>query len=136
MLKYVTCDEKSSDDENQKAQQDQFEPLFDEYTHRLPEQVREPGFERKRRTSRDDGQQHKQPEIVAGKSGGDGGELVGDGGHALDQDDGGAPFRVGGAERIQSVAVAVGLNQPMADRIVEKRADRIAQQSAENREEG
>src|SRR5271156_4110843 len=45
--------------------------------------------------SRDDRAQHEQPDIVAGKAGGDGHELEGNRRQALADDDPGAPRRVG-----------------------------------------
>ena len=72
-------------------------------------------------------------EVVAGKTGGNGHDLIGDRRHALDQDDPGAPFRVSGAERRDPLAIAIGRDQPMADGVVEQRADGIAHEAAEHR---
>src|SRR5664279_1477318 len=68
--------------------------------------------------------QHEQPDVKAGKPRGDGYELVGNRRQPLADDDQGAPFGVGGAERLDLAAETVKFDQPMSDRIVEQRPDR------------
>ncbi len=68
----------------------------------------------------------RRTEIVVGEAGRDRDDLVGDRRQALEQDDPGAVFGIGGAKRLDLVAVAVKLDQPLADRVVEQRADGIS----------
>jgi hypothetical protein len=50
------------------------------------------------------------------------------------QDDQTSVLRISGAERLHLVAIAVKMNEPGADGVVEHRADEIAEQAAgENR---
>src|SRR3989304_7866525 len=78
-------------------------------------------------------QDDEQQEVVAGKSGGDGDDLVRDGRDALEQDDPGAPMRIGLAKGLDLVAVAVKLDQPAADRVVEVGADGLAEDATGDR---
>ena len=63
--------------------------------------------------ARDDRQHDEQAEVEAGKPRSDGHDLVGDRGQPLEQDDPGAVMRIGGAERLDLVAVAVEPDQPL-----------------------
>ena len=84
----------------------------------------------------DERQPDEHPEIIAGEARGDRDDFVGDRRQALEQDDPGPPLRVGGAERLDLVAIAVELDQPVPDGIVEQRADRIAEHASGDRREG
>src|SRR5262245_25492645 len=95
--------------------------------------VQEKRQHKKSSTAGDDRKQSKQPKVVAGKSGCNCHDLVGDRGQTLEQDDPGAPLGVSLTKRLDLVAVAIELDQPGAYGIVEKRPDGIAEQSARNR---
>src|SRR4051795_8511427 len=83
--------------------------------------------------TRDDRAQDEEPDIVAGKAGRDGHELIGDRREALEQDDHGAPFGIGGAEGVDLAAEAIDFDQPMADRVEEQRTDSVAQKATQHR---
>ena len=99
---------------------DQSQPLLDEVADRLAVDAQQLGLEEEARAAGDDRQQHEHEEVVAGEARGDGHDLEGDRRQALDQDDPGAPFGVGRAERLDALAIAIGRDQPMADRVVEE----------------
>src|SRR5437764_1075146 len=72
---------------------------------------------------RNDRQQHKQPDVIVGEARGDGDQLVGDRRQALEQYDPRAVFGIAGTKRLDLVAIAVKLDQPVPERIVQQRAD-------------
>ena len=119
-----------------KLGRDQGQPLLDEVADRLTIDAQQLGLEEEARAAGDDRQQHEHEEVVAGEARGDGDDLEGDRGQALDQDDPGAPFGVGRAEGFDPFAIAIGRDQPMADRVVEERADGIAEHAAKHRGDG
>src|SRR5579872_142340 len=83
--------------------------------------------------ARNDRKDDKQPEIVPGKARRDCDNLVGDRREPLEQNDPGAPLRISGAKGLDLVAIAVEMNEPGAERVIQQRADRIAENAAGNR---
>src|SRR5258706_3916341 len=74
---------------------------------------------------------YEQPDIVIGKTRGNGDKLVGYRRQALQQDDPRAIFGIAGAEGLDLAAKTVKLDQPVPDGIIEYRADGIAENVAQ-----
>src|ERR1700704_3511759 len=129
-------DEEAADQHRQEASGDERQPLLDEIADRLAIITQALGLEEEAGAARDDGKHEEGQKVIAGKARGDGHNLVGDGRHALDQDDPGAPFGVGRAKGVDALAIAIDRDQPMADRVVEQRADGVADEAAEHRGDG
>ena len=111
----------------------QAEPLFQFAPDQVAVAVEQDGDHEEAPAARDDRAQDEQPDIVAGKARGDGHELVGDRRQPLQQDDHRAPFGIGGAEGLDLVAETVEIDEPVPDRIVEQRADRVSEHAAGHR---
>src|SRR5450759_3296717 len=112
-----------ADDDHAGAQQNpQSQPLFDEIARTHAVAVQQERQHEEAAGARNDRKDDEQPKIVAGKAGGDGHDLIGDRGQPLEQDDPGTPLRISGAEGLDLVAIAVELDQPAADRVIEQRA--------------
>jgi hypothetical protein len=45
-------------------------------------------------------------------------------------------LRVGGAERFEILAIAIDLDEPLAERVVEERSDGVAENAAKHRSDG
>ncbi len=127
---------KPADHHGKETGRDQSQPLLDKVADRLAINAQQLGLDEEAQAPGDDRQQHEHEEVVAGEARGDGDDLIGDRGHALDQDDPGAPFGVGRTEGIDPLAIAIGRDQPMADGVVEEGADGIAEHAAEHRGDG
>ena len=67
------------------------------------------------------GEKDEEQEIIAQQPADNGDELERDGGEAFDEDEGPAPFGVEFAQAVYARAIAVELDDPMAER-VEQRA--------------
>src|SRR5262245_41784171 len=80
--------------------------------------------------ARDDRKKQKQPEIVAGKARRNGHDLIGNWRKALKKDDPAAPVRIGVAKSLHLVAVAIDLDQPSTNRIIENCTDSVTEQPA------
>ena len=90
-----------------------------------PEQRREA---EEPRPAGEDRQDDEPEQVVAREARRDGHELVGDRRQAFQQDDPVAVLGIGRAEGLRALVEPVELEQPCADRIVEQRADRVAEQ--------
>src|ERR1044071_8271894 len=136
ILEGISSDEEAAYQYGKKAGGDEGEAPLDEFSDRLAEVTEKLRLQEEPRAARDDGQHYEHEKVVAGKARGDGHDLVGDRGHALDQDDPRAPSGVGRAEGFHAVAIAIDRDQPMPDRVVEECPDGIAENAAEHRCDG
>src|SRR5262245_4772965 len=112
------------------------QPFFDDRARLRAVAAEQERLDIKSHAARDDRQQHEQEQIVAGEARCNGHDLVGDRGEPLEQDDPAAPLHVSRTKRVDLVAVAVELDQPEPDRIVEHGADEIAEHAAGHRRHG
>ena len=110
--------------------------LLDEIADRLAVDAQQLRLEEEARAARDEGQHHEHEKVVAGEAGGDGHDLERDWREPLDQDHPRAPFGIGLAERLDALAIAVERDQPLAERVVEERADGVAENAAKHRGDG
>src|SRR5664279_2026996 len=119
----VYRDHDADDDHGGAQQHPQSQTFFDEVPGPLAITVQQGSQQKEAPCPRNDREQDKQPKIIAGKPGSDRYDLVGDRGEALEQDDPGAPLRVSGAKGLDLVTIAIKVNQPGADRVVQQRAN-------------
>ena len=94
------------------------------------------GEQIKPHAARNDRHDDEQSNVKPGKSRSDGHDLIGDRRQPLEQDDPCPVMRIGFAERLHLVAVAVEIDQPLPDAGVERRADEIAEEPAGDRSDG
>src|SRR5262245_23679616 len=132
-LEGIFGDEEAADDRREEAGGDEGQALLDEAADRFAIDAQQLSLEEEARPARNERQHDEHEEIIAGKSGSDGYNLVGDRREAFDQDHPGAPFGVGLAKRLDALAVAVERDQPLTERVVKQRADGIAEDAAEHR---
>jgi hypothetical protein len=129
---YLRRGVKAGDENHYEQNQDNPEPPLDEDARLLAPEIEERRQEIRAHAA-DDDRKHDEPEqIIAGEARSDGDDLVGNRRRALDQDDLVAPLCVGGAEGFQLVAIAVEPDEKLAERVVEQRADGVAQKPAEH----
>ena len=135
-LESIFGDEEAADDRREEAGGDESQTLLDETADRLAVDAQEFGLEEEARAARDEGQHHEHEKVVAGEARSDGHDLERDRREPLDQDHPGAPLGIGLAERFDPLAIAVERDQPLAERVVEERADGVAENAAEHRGDG
>src|SRR6476659_8092364 len=135
-LEGIFGDEEAAHHRGDKASGDEGQPLLDEAADRLAIDAQQLGLEEEARAAGDERQHDKHEKVVAGEARGDSHDLERDWGEPLDQDHPGAPFGIGLAEGVDSLAVAIDLYQPMAARVVEQRADGVAENAAKHRGDG
>src|SRR5688572_15789466 len=125
--------EEAADDRREEACGDEGQTLLDEPADRLSVDAQQLRLEEEARAAGDERQNHEHEEIIAGKARSDGHDLERDRRQALDQDHPRAPFGIGLAEGLDALAIAVERDQPLAERVVEQRADGIAENAAKHR---
>src|SRR5690348_12863980 len=121
----VTGYHKSQDNDGQEAEHDIFEAFFDEISDGVSEISKQTRHNPESHASRDGRQNDEQEKVVARETRGDGHQLVGDGGRALDEDDPGSVFGIQGAEFLKILTIAIDGNEPLADGVVKQRSDGI-----------
>src|SRR5215831_14462541 len=126
----------ADDEHHQGDSEPEGEPLLDDDSSTVAIAVEQERLQIETHAARNDREQHERNDRISGEPGRDGDDLVGNRRHALDQDDPGTPLRIGFAERLDFVAVAIELDQPLADRIIQHGADEVAEQAAEYRGPG
>src|SRR5262245_48193410 len=135
-LEGIFGNEEAADDRREEAGGDKSQALLDEAADRLAVDAQQFSLEEEARAAGDERQYDEHEKVVAGKSGGNGYDLERDWGQALDQYDPGPPFGIGLAKRLDALAIAVERDQPLSERVVEQRADGVAEHAAEYRGDG
>src|SRR5579872_571187 len=103
---------------------------------RIAEKIESPREDEEAGAARDDRKQDEDREIIAEQAADDRDEFVGYRREALEQDNQRAPARVSLFQRGDAVAIAIGVDQPLADRVIEQSADRIAKDTASHGGDG
>src|SRR5262249_10183575 len=111
----------------------ELQPFFNDLARLRAVAVEQERFGIKPHAARDDRQQHEQDEIVPSKARGNGHDLIGDRSETFDENDPTAPLGVGSTECVDLVTVAIEVDQPESDGVVEYRADEVAEHSAGDR---
>ena len=92
-------------------------PLLDDHAGLRAVAVEQKSQQIEADAARDERQPEEHPEIVTGKARGDCYNFIRNRREALEQNDPGAPLRIGAAEGIDLIAIAVQLDQPVPDRV-------------------
>src|SRR5262245_58357159 len=135
-LEGILGNEEAADDRCEEAGSDEGQALLDEPADRLAVDAQQLSLEEEARAAGDERQHDEHEKVVAGKSRGDRHDLERNRGQAFDQNDPGAPFGIGLAEGLNALAIAIERDQPVAERVVEQRADGVADHAAEHRSDG
>src|ERR1700689_2488889 len=117
-LEYAHDDNKANDDRDRREQGPHAEPLFDDAAGTLAIAVEQKSFDKEPRAAGDQRQHDEQRKIVSGKARGDSDELVGDRRKPFDEDHQRAVLRVSRPERLDFIAIAIELDEPVPERVV------------------
>src|ERR1700687_4419263 len=123
---YIYRNHDADDDHTGAKQHPQAQPFFDDMARLLAVAVQQECHREEAHGARHDRKDDEQRKIVAGEARGNGHQFVRDRGESLEEDNQGPPTRILLAEYLNLATEAVDMDQPAADRVIEQRANRIA----------
>src|ERR1700741_1083204 len=126
-LEYPDDDNKANHHADRRQPRPEAEPFLDDAACARAIAVEQESFSKEARAARDQRENDEQRKIVAGKAGRNRHDLIRDRREPFEQDDQASVLRVSRAKRFDLVAIAVEMNEPGADGVVERGADEIAE---------
>ena len=122
ILEYPDDDDKANHNADRRQAGPETEPSLDDAACARAIAVEQESFDEEARAARDQRENDEQWQVETGKAGRDRHDLIRDRREPFEQDDQATVLRIGGAERLDFVAIAVKMNKPGADSVVERRA--------------
>src|SRR5271166_535482 len=122
----------AADDDRQQADDEHGKMLLQLGPEKVAEMIHRGGEEKEPRPARKGGKADEKRKIITEQAADDGDELERYRGEAFDENECPAPFGVEFAQGVDARAIAVKLDDPMAERVEQQRADDITEYAAQH----